>query len=197
MLNKKQNLGLVGFLLESDAVTVPTAKALTSRLEEKSWTPAFFDQYTFLVLKTVTNLLLDQTGDENSVEIAVHIDERLAKGLTDGWRYDKMPQDGEMYLKGLKGIDETSTLTFNQAFIKLTKDQQIQALRAIQSASAAGSTWQEMSSSRFFEEILAETTEIFYAHPTALQEIEYIGMADAFGWKKIGLNQMEVPIKEK
>lgn len=197
MLNQKNHLGLIGFLLESDAVTMPTAKALRSRLEEKKGTPVFFDHYTFLLLKAVTNLLLDQTGDENAIEIALQIDERLGKGLTDGWRYDKMPQDGEMYLRGLKGIDETSRLKFNEIFINLSTDQQTLVLKAVQNESAEGFAWQDMCPSKFFEELLAESTEIFYAHPAALQEIGYIGMADAFGWTTIGLNQMEIPINKK
>jgi hypothetical protein len=48
-----------------------------------------------------------------------------------------------------------------------------------------------MSAKLFFEELLAETIEIFYSFPLVQQEIGYVGMADAKGWSNIGLNQTD------
>ncbi|MBW3634848.1 MAG: GMC family oxidoreductase [Armatimonadetes bacterium] len=48
-----------------------------------------------------------------------------------------------------------------------------------------------MPSPRFFEELLAEATEHYYAHPLAQEEIGYAGFADAPGWKRIGLDERE------
>jgi hypothetical protein len=39
--------------------------------------------------------------------------------------------------------------------------------------------------------MLAELTEYYYAHPLAQEEIGYVGMADAHGWTRLGLNELE------
>lgn len=45
---------------------------------------------------------------------------------------------------------------------------------------------------RFEEELLADLCEAYYSHPTVQASIGYIGMADARGWQRVGLNQLEV-----
>ena len=48
-----------------------------------------------------------------------------------------------------------------------------------------------MDAGRFFEELLAELTENYYAHPLAQEEIGYVGMADLPKWVNIGLNEKD------
>jgi gluconate 2-dehydrogenase gamma chain len=178
-------------LLHTDAVTPVTAKALNDRVQKAETVPRFFDEYTYHLLTIVCDRLLDQPTENRMVNIAAFIDERLAAGVTDGWRYDHMPADGEMYGKGLKGIDETAKSMFGALFIQLMKEKQIAVLQAIQNGNAVGILWKQMSSITFFEELLAEATEVFYAHPLVQEEMGYVGMADAHGWQKIGLNEKE------
>ena len=47
---------------------------------------------------------------------------------------------------------------------------------------APGENWQEVLQDKFFEEMLAELAESYYAHPLAQEEIGYVGMADVPGW---------------
>ncbi len=65
------------------------------------------------------------------------------------------------------------------------------ALHRIQRAEAPGETWKAMPANKFFEELLAEATTNYYAHPIAQEEIGYAGMADVPGWQRIGLNERE------
>ena len=192
----KKLLESVNLLINSSAVTSATAKALKNRMKDWSTEPVFFDGYTFSLLTSVCNRLLDQDQEQNLVQVAFFIDERLEKGITNGWRYDHMPPDGQMYIQGLNGIDETAKLMYNHEFIQLNTDEQIAVLSEIQMGSAVGEIWSKLNSKIFFEELLAEVTEIFYAHPNALEEIGYIGMADAYGWKNIGLNEVESPLQK-
>ena len=62
-----------------------------------------------------------------------------------------------------------------------------------------GPAWETLDAVRFFEELLAELTETYYAHPLAQEEIGYVGMADLPAWTKIGLNEKddrELPMGE-
>jgi gluconate 2-dehydrogenase gamma chain len=182
--------GTVRSLINSDAVTPATAKALTDRLQMRA-TPVFFEETDYHLLSIICDRLLDQSPENRMVNIAAFIDERLAKGRSGGWRFDHMPPDYEMYRKGLKGLDETAGVLYSVTFNQLTTNEQNAVLQALQEGTARGIIWEEMSSVTFFEELLAEATEIFYAHPLAQEEIGYAGMADAYGWQKIGLNERE------
>lgn len=184
-------------LLDSDAVTPATSKALAERIRIGAGKPLFFDEHQYLLLQTVCDLLSGQPAGQRLVNIAAFIDDRLVKGLTKGWRYDTMPPDARMYSEGLKGIEQTAAAMFNRPFLQLDAIGQIELLRLIQSGNVPGDVWKMMPPAIFFEELLAEVVEIFYAHPAALEEINYIGMADAHGWQRIGLNEIEFLLKDK
>lgn len=64
-------------------------------------------------------------------------------------------------------------------------------LLAVQRGEAAGETWRSLPPGRFFEELLAEATEVYVAHPLAQEAIGYADMADAPGWTRIGLDERE------
>lgn len=177
--------------LNSPAITEPTRKALIERIEKANGTNRFFTDYSFNLLSILCDRLMDQDPEDRIVNIALFIDDRLAENTCDGWRYSDMPPDNEMYRKGLKGVDEAASIMFDKNFTELEKEAQIKALEAIQDGTAKGDTWKTLPSKRFFEELLAETTEIFFSFPLVQLKIGYAGMADAAGWKKIGLNESE------
>ncbi|GAB2541322.1 gluconate 2-dehydrogenase subunit 3 family protein [Rufibacter soli] len=183
--------GTVRGLLPTNAVTPQTRKALTERLKKAVATPKFFELPAFERLSQICDRLVAQDSSNRIVEIAWFIDERLADKASDGWRYDCMPPDEQMYLAGLEGVTETATLLFKKPFQDLNAAQQTEILQAIQHGTAPGEIWKRLPAKRFFEELLAETTEIFYSYPVVQEEMGYVGMADAQGWTRIGLNERE------
>jgi gluconate 2-dehydrogenase gamma chain len=126
-------------LLQTPFVTEATRKAFIERMRIENEPARFFDKNTFLLLSVVCNRLL---GLENStnINIAAHIDHRLFMNQTDGWRYFEMPPDGEMFLSGLKGIQETSAIMFNTTFENLSNGDQQAILHKIQQGSPEGMT---------------------------------------------------------
>ena len=184
-------IGSVRDLLHTDAVTSPTRKALEERIQKDKGEPRFFDAYAFNLLSVICDRLMDQDSDHRIVNSAFFIDERLINNRCDGWRYNIMPPDDVMYVKGLKGIDETATILFQTTFLNLDKEHQLALLLVIQQGAPPGAVWKELSARTFFEEVLAETAEIFFSHPVVQEEYGYAGMADAHGWQKIGLNQRD------
>lgn len=178
-------------LLNSDFVTQATRVALQERMAKAKNSLHFFSDYYFSLLSIVCDRLMGQNPKNQVVNIALFIDERLVENTCDGWRYDALPPDDVMLLQGLMGIDETAKALFGMAFLALKAKEQKIVLKAIQKGTAAGNIWSILSSSLFFEELLAEATEIFYSYPLVQLEIGYAGMADAKGWEKIGLNQAE------
>ena len=180
--------GTVRALLRTEAVTEPTRKALERRLAAPAVTvPRFLDAAGFATLQAVCARLLPGAG----IDVAGPIDARLAEGAGDGWRYDALPPDQDAYRAGMAGFDEVAHAMFGRGFASLPSADQDEVVQAVQDGSPPGAAWERLPAARFFEELLAEATEVHFAHPLAQERIGYAGMADAPGWQRIGLNERE------
>ncbi|MDO7875321.1 gluconate 2-dehydrogenase subunit 3 family protein [Hymenobacter sp. ASUV-10] len=184
--------GTVRALLTTEHVSAATRAALEARLDAPAdYQPQFFAPETFALLAAVAARLLPQPERETAIPLAPAIDQRLAEGRADGWRYDALPPDREAFRLGLGGIQEIAQELFKNDFLPLNLEQQDTVINALANGQPPGQTWQELDAGRFFEELLAELTETYYAHPLAQEEIGYVGLADLPAWTKIGLNQRE------
>ena len=191
-MTDKYPAGTVRALLRTNAVTPPTRKALEDRLAAPPVTaPRFLDAAEFSVLQAVCARLLPGVGSNADIDVAGPIDARLADGAGDGWRYDALPPDGDAYRAGMAGFDQAAQSLFGQGFTRLAAADQDKVVQAVQDGSPPGAAWQRLPAARFFEELLAEATEVHFAHPLAQESIGYVGMADAPGWQRIGLNERE------
>ncbi|GAA4016882.1 hypothetical protein GCM10022408_33020 [Hymenobacter fastidiosus] len=183
--------GTVRALLNTDLVTAATRAVLEARLTAPAYEPQFFEPETYALLRAVAARLIPQPDRPEPIELAPAIDQRLLQGGSDGWRYDALPPDREAFRMGLGGIRQSAQALFQHDFMELAAEQQDAVLQAVQEGQAPGEIWLTMPAARFFEELLAELTENYYAHPLAQEEIGYVGMADVPGWTKIGLNERE------
>ncbi len=184
--------GTVRALLQTDQVTPATRAALEARLAVPvHYEPQFFDADTYLLLQAVAARIFPQPDRATPIALAPVIDQRLLVGTADGWRYDAMPPDREAYRLGLGGINQAAQAQFNQLFVELSEVGQDAIIGQLAAGQAPGENWQQLPQNRFFEELLAELTENYYAHPLAQEEIGYVGMADVPGWQRIGLNELE------
>ena len=193
--------GTVRALLDTPHVSAATRAALQARLDAPTaYAPQFLAPETYALLEAVAACIFPQPDRPDApITLAPAVDQRLAEGRADGWRYDALPPDREAYRLGLGGIQEIAQSQFQADFTTLNTDQQDAVLHALASDTPPGATWETLDASRFFEEMLAELTETYYAHPLAQEEIGYVGMADLPAWTKIGLNEKEdreVPMGE-
>lgn len=184
--------GTVRALLLTDLVTPATRVVLQARLASRTPSmPRCFDAEQFAILQAACDRLIPQSHRAAPVALAAFLDERLAADKGDGWRYDALPPDAEMFVQGMRGLDETARIRFGHGFVALNGAQQDQVLTLVQQGEVQGTTWVNLSPTRFFEELLAELCECYYSDPLTQEEIGYVGMADGQGWQQIGLNQRE------
>jgi len=197
MTHKTYPRGTVRALVDTDCVTPATRAALKARLVPEDAPPLadskprFFDAEAFQILRAACARLIPQADRSHPVDLAGALDARLAEGKGDGWRYSQMPPDGEAHRRGVLGLNESALAMFDLAFDALDGLDQDEVLLAVQRNEAPGRTWKTIPACRFFEELLAELTECFYSDPLTLEEIGYVGYADAQGWNAIGLNELE------
>lgn len=141
-------------------------------------------------LRVVCDRLIPQDDLADRVDIADQIDQRLAAGQSNGWRPASMPPDRVAWTAGLDAIEQACQLRFSHPFGDLPIEQQEALLRDLQSGTVQAAVWRGIDPARFFEDMLAEAVEIFYASPLAQEEIGYVGMADLPNWTSIGLNEL-------
>lgn len=178
-------------LLMTDLVTPRTRAVLAARLEApREPQPRVLGNAEYATLRAACGRLIPQDERAKPIDLAGEIERRLARGESKGWRYDVMPPDLDAFRHGLRGVDESARAMFGAPFAALENGSQEEVLRAVQRGEAPGVTWNDLPASRFFEELLAETVEIYYSHPLAYDEIGYVGYADARGWQAVGLNRL-------
>ena len=185
--------GTVRALLDTPHVSEATRAAVQARLDAPAaYAPQFLAPETYTLLGAVAARLFPQPDrPEQPIALAPAVDQRLAEGRADGWRYDALPPDREAYRLGLGGIQEIAQSQFQADFTTLNTEQQDAVLQALASGTPPGTIWETLDAGRFFEEMLAELTETYYAHPLAQEEIGYVGLADLPSWTRIGLNEKE------
>ena len=185
--------GTVQALLDTPHVSEATRAALQARLDAPAaYVPQLLAPEAYALLEAVAARLFPQPDRPTQpIALAPAVDQRLAEGRADGWRYDALPPDREAYRLGLGGIQEIAQALFQTDFQELNAAGQDAVLQALATSNPPGATWQTLDAGRFFEELLAELTETYYAHPLAQEEIGYVGMADLPAWTKIGLNEKE------
>ena len=183
--------GTVRALLNTGATTEPTRVALEGRYHTATPALQFFTMLQMATLRAAAARLVPQRENSEPINIAAEIDGRLTNALGNGWRFASLPPDEHAYTRGLAGLEEAARAAFGTSFVALRSEEQDEVLLRVQTGTAQGGTWQSLDSARFFEELLADLAEAYYSHPLAQEEIGYVGMADARGWARIGLDQLE------
>lgn len=185
--------GTVRALLSTEHVSAATRAAVQGRLDAPAnYAPQLLAPKTYALLEAVAARLLPQPDrPDQPIPLAPALDQRLAAGRADGWRYDTLPPDREAFRLGLGGIQEIAQVLFQADFTSLNTEQQDAVLQALAEGHPPGPAWETLDAVRFFEELLAELTETYYAHPLAQEEIGYVGLADLPSWTRIGLNEKE------
>ena len=120
----------------------------------------------------------DRTPDRQIPLLPV-LDERLAKNKTVGYRYEDMPHDRVVYQVGIEAIDEEAEHRYGGRFLLLPHLQQDEVLQAIAKGKpeAAPEIWAKMPVNRFWQMIMNDAIDAYYAHPWAWDEIGFGGPA--------------------
>jgi hypothetical protein len=120
----------------------------------------------------------DRTPDRQ-IPIVPVVDHRLHTNQTSGYRYENMPQDREAYRLGLEAINAEAKHCYGGDFLLLPHLQQDMVLKAVHDGEpqAAQNIWQEMSVHRFWQFIMNDAIDAYYAHPWAWDEMGFGGPA--------------------
>lgn len=153
-------------------------------LERVGETPPirFFTADEARFMEVIASHLLPQDDrvPERRIPIVPRIDERLHKGLIPGYRFERMPPDGEAYRLGLRAIEQMAIHSYGRPFLELPWREQNELLKSIHDAKpkeGAAEIWEKMPIHRYWALMMQDCTHAYYAHPWAWDEIGFGGPA--------------------
>ena len=142
----------------------------------------FFTQEEWKFWSTVFHHLIPQTDrtEDRQISLIAPLDRRLHLNQTAGYRYESMPHDRDIYkTHGIEAINQESQARYGGNFLSLPHLQQEFVLQAIHDRKpiAGGLIWKQMSVHRFWQLIMGDAIDAYYAHPWAWDEIGFGGPA--------------------
>ncbi|HTW44353.1 MAG TPA: gluconate 2-dehydrogenase subunit 3 family protein [Acidobacteriaceae bacterium] len=120
----------------------------------------------------------DRTPDRR-IPLVEPLDLRLYQNRTIGYRYESMPPDREAFSLGEQAINAEAQEQFGGDFVYLPLHQQELVLKAIHDGKpkAAHDIWKKMAVGRFWQMLMQDALEAYYAHPWSWDEIGFGGPA--------------------
>jgi hypothetical protein len=141
----------------------------------------YFSQHAWEFWSAVFAHLIPQTDrvPERQINLVAGLDHRLEVNETIGYRYEDMPHDRVVYQWGIEAIDAEAEHRYGGKFMVLPYLQQDIVLKAIHDGKpeAAKEIWKKMSVHRFWQMMMNDAIEAYYAHPWAWDEIGFGGPA--------------------
>lgn len=149
----------------------------------------FFTSEEAEVMKAVVNRIFPQEDRTvaSRIPILPFLDERLHLNHMEGYRYEDMPPDQEAYRLAVRAIDAMAHELHKQAFPTLLTLEQETILQSLHDAKplAAQALWQQMNLKRFWSMLVSDCCSIYYAHPSAWDEVGFGGPAYPRGYMRL------------
>ncbi len=116
---------------------------------------------------------------ERRIPIVEPLDARLYRNQGIGYCYETMPPARDAYGLGEEAINLEARQRYGGDFLDLPQRQQEIVLQAIhdKKPTAGAAIWKKMSIARFWQLIMQDALEGYYAHPWAWDEIGFGGPA--------------------
>lgn len=200
-------------LIASDRVSEATGRVLEERArhDDPLRAPKVFTLTELTTLRALVDRVLPQR--KPAIDIGARIDEALATGRGDGWRYAELPPDRQAWRDGLATLDWHARQREGQPFLVLDaarKDDLLAGAAAgsldagllsrLEAAVGLATDRPLLSAAQmrlWFEDVRAEVTRIYVAHPATLAAMGYSGIADggdtatAQGFVELGVAVVE------
>ena len=123
---------------------------------------------------------------EPRVPVLNYVDEKLAAGKRDGYRYDDMPDDGEAFRIVARGLDESARNSGAPSFAASSPELRHDIVHAFSRSEIRGEAWDSLNLAHAWEVLTRYALEAFYSHPWTWNEIGFGGPAYPRGYAAFG-----------
>jgi hypothetical protein len=169
----------------------PTRQVIDRRLAVPN-EPRFFSPAEWRTLHAVCNRIMPQPKDRPPVPLPAYVDQKMADGMLDGFRYAQLPPQGDAWRRGLAALDQAARDAHGVPFHILSSERQDELLHRMQQGELTGPAWGDMPCKLFFEHrVIPDITHAYYAHPIAWNEIGFAGPASPRGYVRMALDRRD------
>lgn len=170
-----------------------TRRVIDTRLAIDPHRHRFFDGPEWLVVCAVCSRILPQpTERARAVPLAAMLDMKLYENGADGYRDARLPPPQNAWRIGVRAIEAEAMSRFRECFHKIASNDQDQLLNAVQSGQVAADNWHGMPPALFFtKRLLHDLTSLYYAHPTAWNEIGFGGPSSPRGYVRMNYDRRD------
>jgi hypothetical protein len=151
----------------------------------------FFTEDEARVLRPFCDLVTGQDS-EPRIPILEPVDEKLADGKLDGFRYHDMPDDRITWRRVAEGLDATARRrTEGKRFHEADEQTQKEIIDQLSKGKLDGEVWDELPPAKAWSVVMRAILSAFYSHPWAWNEIGFGGPAYPRGYARFGVGQRE------
>ena len=162
-----------------------TREVVTKRLDVHG-PLRFFTAQEEPTLRAFCDVATAQDSDPR-VPVAEMVDDKLAAGRLDGYRYANMPHDPDTWRLVMRGLDEAAASCYGRDTFAACDGQAREAIIGnLADGSLSGGAWDQLEVPRAFSVCMRAILEAFYSHPWAWNEIGYGGPAYPEGYMRLG-----------
>ncbi len=163
-----------------------TRAVVDERMRLQGRTLRFFTADEEPTLRAFCDTCMAQ-DEEPRVPVAEFVDEKLAAGRLDGYRYDDMPDDRDTWRLVLRGLDEAAARDHGvTGFAGAGPAVRERIVDDLANARLTGGAWDQLNVSRAWSVCMRAILSGFYSHPWAWNEIGFGGPAYPRGFMRLG-----------
>jgi hypothetical protein len=156
----------------------------------------FFTAREAATLEALTDALTAQDS-EPRIPIVNFIDDKYARGESDGYQYDDMPDDDAAWRLVARGLDEQAAQQAGaESFAAADDGVKLAIVGDFAQARLTGGAWEQLNVKRAFALVMRVTLACFYSHPWAWNEIGFGGPAYPRGYSRFGSPDLEPADRE-
>jgi hypothetical protein len=155
----------------------------------------FFNEEETRIMQAVVDRIIpqDDRTEDRHIPVLPVLDKRLYLDEINGYRYEGMPPERDMYRLGIRAIEEIARHMYGRAFVDLLPNEQENVLENIHNGNppVAHEIWEQMNVRHFWLLLEQDCIEAYYAHPWAWDEIGFGGPAYPRGYMRLSYGEPE------
>jgi hypothetical protein len=155
----------------------------------------FFAMEEVETLTAFADIVLAQDA-EPRIPVMAYVDQKLANGERDGYRYFDMPDDDETWRRVACGLDEEARRRGHDRFALLGVERQLEICHAFANGKLHGGAWDTLNVSRAWSVVMRYLLQGFYSHPWSWNEIGFGGPAYPRGYSRFGSPHLQSAERE-
>jgi hypothetical protein len=152
----------------------------------------FFSDAEWRTIKAICDRIVPQPAERPPIPVAAMLDQKLHDNGGDGYRDSRLPPMREAWRIGIRSLNADALARHKHKFHKLAPSEQDALLHDMQNGNVDAAHWNGMPPEIFFSKrVLHDITSLYYAHPTAWNEIGFGGPASPRGYVRMNFDRRD------